>query len=145
MKTGQGILLKLNYADGGLANKARTFLIISINQKEIRLLNISSSNGKLHKLMYPSNERIVQYNPPFMKPSFVKLDAEYVIEKDEELESFILCSGTSMRPDQLGAIITKFNEYKSSYGTNVAHSSINEVMSLNSNIAKGQVASGKDS
>ena len=60
MKTGQGILLKLDYADGGLADKARTFLIISINESKVNLLNISSIQGKLHKLMYPANKKILK-------------------------------------------------------------------------------------
>lgn len=144
MKTGQGILLKLDYADGGLADKARTFLIISINEGKVNLLNISSIQGKLHKLMYPANKKILKYKPPFIKPSFVKLDAEYIIDNNQELESFILCQGRAMEQDELSAIIKEFDEYKSNYNVNIAYSSIDKVMKLNQNIARKQVAADKN-
>ena len=143
MRSGQGILLKLDYADGGLADKARTFLIINVSENKVKLLNISSVNGKLHKLMYPSNKKILQYKPPFMKPSFVKLDAEYIIDNSKDLESFVLCQGRTMRPDELLSIINEFNEYKNNCGIKTAYSDNSKVMKLNYNIAKHQVAAGE--
>ncbi len=143
MRTGQGILLKLDYADGGLADKARTFLIVNVNDSKVNLLNISSIQGKLHKLMYPANKKILKYKPPFIKPSFVKLDAEYIIDNNKELESFILCQGRAMKPDELSTIIKEFDEYKSNCVVNIVYTGIDEVMKLNQNIARKQVAAGK--
>lgn len=57
------------------------------------MLNISSVNGKEHKLIRDSNELLLQYNPPFRVPSFVKLDALYILDYFDDLSQLVFRSG----------------------------------------------------
>ena len=59
---GQGLLLKLDFADGGVCRSPRTFLVVEKNNEEIKLVNISSTNGKEWKLAMQSNKNIELYN-----------------------------------------------------------------------------------
>jgi hypothetical protein len=73
IQPGNGLYLKLpHFADGGGGYK-RPFLVVNIekSKRRIFLLNISSVNGKEHKLIRDSNELLLQYNPPFRVPSFI--------------------------------------------------------------------------
>ncbi|WP_291566999.1 MULTISPECIES: hypothetical protein [unclassified Clostridium] len=141
MRVGQGLLLKLDYADGAKANKKRTFLIIDIGFKNITLLNVSSVKGKTHKLLYPSNFKINKYNPPFVKSSFVKLDAEYIIEKDEELDHFIVNNGRAIHPEELKTIRENFRSYSNNNKVNRLFCRADAVTALNRVPAEILVAS----
>lgn len=72
---GQGILGKVRFVDGGMPLYDRTYLIVHAGNDYIEVLNVSSIKGKERKLAFPTNERLRVYNPPFLKPSFVKLDS----------------------------------------------------------------------
>lgn len=131
MKIGQGLLLEVDYADGGVHNKPRTFLIIEVNDKNIHILNVSSLKGKETKLGYKSNKKIDKYKPPFLKSSFVKLDALYIIEKSEHLNHFLLAQGRSMNPMQLNNIKQNFINYREKMKIFVKNISIKDILDVN--------------
>lgn len=72
---GQGVLGCLAFRDGAIPDYARTYLVVSVSTDYIEVLNVSSIRGKERKLAFPTNERLRIYRPPFLKPSFVKLDS----------------------------------------------------------------------
>ncbi|MDO4952802.1 MAG: hypothetical protein Q4E34_03125 [Synergistaceae bacterium] len=72
---GQGILGRITFKDGTRPEYDRPYLIVAVSADYLELLNISSVKGKEWKLSLPANAEIVNYNPPFLKPSFVKLDS----------------------------------------------------------------------
>lgn len=112
LKAGCGVLLKLNFADGGICNKKRTFLVIDVSDKTAKLLNISSVRGKEWKLGIKSNKNINYFNPPFLKKSFAKLDALYIIPNENFIDDMILCNRRRMDPKQLQDVINCFDSYR---------------------------------
>ena len=72
---GQGILGKIRFVDGEIPAYNRTYLVVTVESDYIEVLNVSSVKGKERKLAFPTNERLRTYNPPFVMPSFVKLDS----------------------------------------------------------------------
>ena len=112
IEEGHGLLLKLPYADGGTCSKKRTFLVIDTDSIHIYLLNVSSINGKRRKLLMDSNELIRIFNPPFVKPSFIKLDAIYCLINFPKLQRAILNSGNKLDLAELKRLKGKFNIYK---------------------------------
>lgn len=108
---GQGLLLKTAFADGSECSYARTFLVIENSDNKLKALNVSSIKGKESKLIYPSNMRILKGRPPFVKPSFVKLDAIYIFEQCPEIERALLHSGQCINHDQFVAIFSSFSIY----------------------------------
>jgi hypothetical protein len=72
---GQGVKGKIRFKDGTFPPYVRVYLIVEANATEISILNISSIQGKAHKLLFPTNEEIKDYDPPFDEPSFAKLDS----------------------------------------------------------------------
>jgi hypothetical protein len=133
ISVGQGLLLKLPFADGAPCNSKRTFLVIDVDYslQKISLLNISSSRGKEHKLLFDSNKKINNYKPPFLMPSFVKLDALYQIDYFTELESRILHNGDKLNTIDLTSIIDKFAAYRIEQTLLSANYSIEDVKTQN--------------
>ena len=83
MRVGQIILAKLKYKDGKGRLKKRPYLVVRVDGNEIDVLTVSSVEGKEHKLGFKSNYRLRNYNPPFIKDSFVKLDSIQKINLEE--------------------------------------------------------------
>ncbi|BAQ11492.1 hypothetical protein OXB_3022 [Bacillus sp. OxB-1] len=75
------------------------------------LLNVSSTRGKEHKLLFESNEEIFHYNPPFRVSSFVKFDALYKVEKCVELNNCILSRKQKLDSDELTRLIDLYEQY----------------------------------
>ncbi|MHB9909226.1 hypothetical protein CF073_10480 [Clostridium botulinum] len=142
MKCGQGLLLEMDYADGERITKKRPFLVIEVSEKKIKVLNVSSSKNKEHKLGFKSNKRINKYNPPFLKPSFVKLDALYIIEKDSRLKHFLLNNGRKIFPLELENIIESFYDFKKNNTVLQKNTSIDEILKVNAE-ALSEVAAAK--
>ena len=111
-KTTQAILIKIPYADGVQPEYERPYLVIDVTPDYIKALNVSSFEGKELKLLKNRNEFINNYNPPFLKPSFVKLDSVYIIEKNRKLKDAILCEGKQLDKDEFEKIYKKFIDYK---------------------------------
>lgn len=79
----QGFLGKIPFLDGKEPEYPRTYLIVRADEYGITVLNVSSIKGKEHKLLYPTNYPLKNYNPPFRKPSFVKLDSAVYVPADK--------------------------------------------------------------
>lgn len=141
---GKGILLKLPYADGGVPNKLRTFIIIGSNGDTIEMLNVSTAKGKEKKMSFPSNELLKVYKPPFCRPSFVKLDGLYKIQYFQDLEYCILFNGHTLFKDELNRITDLFKKYKECNVVNSVYFNIDETLRYNSyHITKTLAALGK--
>lgn len=131
LQQGQGLLLETDYADGGAHNKKRTFLVINSSKSTVHILNVSSLRGKERKLGFKSNKRIRRYRPPFLKPSFVKLDALYILENDYRLEAFLLNHGIKLLSREFNEILYDFNKYKSDNKLLIKNISLKEIFDNN--------------
>ena len=112
LEIGQAIFVKLPFADGGTPQYRRPFLIIDIVSNHIYALNVSSAEGKLNQLTNHSSVLINYHDPPFPKPSFVKVDALYIVEINKKLKQQIMSNGDKLREDELERIIDRYNSYK---------------------------------
>lgn len=109
---GEGLFLRLPYADNGRLSKRRTFLTIGEEGNYILLLNVSTTRGKENKLLYSSNQRIIKYNPPFKWESFVKLDSIYKVEKCPELFTYVVDKDNRLDYGELSRLIGLSEEYR---------------------------------
>lgn len=133
-KVGQGVLINLDFADGGKGSYKRPFLIIDKIDEKLHLINVSSLKGKERKLGIKSNKRIVKFNPPFLKPSFVKLDAVYIIPDDEFINKNIICNKRSIHPFELKEIIDKHNYYREKNEINIKEYLLEDIKKMNSKL-----------
>lgn len=101
---GQGVLGKIRFKDGEMPQYDRTYLIVNVADEYIEVLNVSSVRGKERKLAFSSNEQLRCYNPPFLKPSFVKLDSLTRIEQTEWGNLSILHNGAALDQNELARI-----------------------------------------
>lgn len=131
---GHGLLLKLPFADGAPCSKNRTFLVIDVDSQtnKISLLNVSSIVGKAHKILFNSNVVLNNYKPPFMMPSFVKLDALYEIDYFSELDNRILHNGIPYDGNELIRIVDKFNIYRIENNITIVNYDQSQVKTVNS-------------
>lgn len=100
----QGVLGKIRFVDGEFPAYYRTYLIATVEQNYIEVLNVSSVRGKERKLAFPTNERLRIYNPPFLLPSFVKLDSLTRVESADWGNLQVLNSGRTLDADELARI-----------------------------------------
>lgn len=98
---GQGVLGKIRFVDGEFPMYDRTYLIVTVERDYIEVLNVSSIRGKERKLAFPTNERLRNYNPPFVMPSFVKLDSLTRVESADWGNLRVLNSGCTLDPAEL--------------------------------------------
>lgn len=101
---GQGILGKIRFKDGVFPAYDRTYLVVTAEADYIEVLNVSSVKGKERKLAFPTNERLRLFNPPFVMPSFVKLDSLTRVEKADWGNFQILNSGKTLDGTELARI-----------------------------------------
>lgn len=101
---GQGILGKIAFPDGEFPAYDRTYLIVTVAEDYLEVLNVSSVKGKERKLAFPSNEKLHLYNPPFLKPSFVKLDSLTRLRREEFDTIHVLNSGRILDAKELKRI-----------------------------------------
>lgn len=101
---GQGILGKIRFVDGKFPAYDRTYLIVTAKADYIEVLNVSSIRGKERKLAFPTNERLRSYNPPFLMPSFVKLDSLTRVESSDWGNLHVLNSGRTLASAELARI-----------------------------------------
>ncbi len=111
---GQGLLLKGFFANGTECSYERPFLVIENNGSILKALNVSSVKGKSHKLLYPSNKNLNPFKPPFLEPSFVKLDELYEMELFPNLQKAIVDKGNILDSTLFSKIISDFKSYSSS-------------------------------
>lgn len=72
---GQAFLGRIRFPDGGVPQYDRPYLVVGVEGQYIEILTVSSVAGKEWKLTLPTNKEISNYDPPFPKRSFVKLDS----------------------------------------------------------------------
>lgn len=101
---GQGILGKIRFVDGEFPAYDRTYLVVTAEADYIEVLNVSSIKGKERKLAFPANERLRSYNPPFVMPSFVKLDSLTRVESSDWGNLQVLNSGRTLDRAELERI-----------------------------------------
>lgn len=101
---GQGVLGKIRFVDGELPAYDRTYLVVTAESDYIEVLNVSSIRGKERKLAFPTNERLRTYNPPFVMPSFVKLDSLTRVESADWENLQVLNSGRTLDENELARI-----------------------------------------
>ena len=98
---GQGVLGKIRFVDGEFPTYDRTYLVVTAEADYIEVLNVSSIKGKERKLAFPTNERLRSYNPPFMMPSFVKLDSLTRVESADWDNLHVLNAGRTLDKAEL--------------------------------------------
>lgn len=88
LQVGHIIKGKLPFRDGKTPLYKRPYLVIKIDGDKVDLLNVSSTSGKEWKLTMASNLAILNYNPPLVKSSFVKLDSRttFLLEEIAPIE-----------------------------------------------------------
>ena len=101
---GHGILGFIRFVDGTMPDYARTYLVVSVTNDYIEVLNVSSIRGKERKLVFPKNEILRIYNPPFLMPSFVKLDSLTRVLKCDWGNLQILNNGRTLDMSELTRI-----------------------------------------
>lgn len=106
LQVGQGVLGKVRFKDGDFPKYPRTYLVVSVTSTQIGLLNISSTAGKEHKLLFPTNRSIKNYEPPFKKDCFVKLDSLTYVPVSQTDEFLLLHGGDRLDPSELKSIIS---------------------------------------
>lgn len=111
-KKGQGILGRIRFKDGSMPKYDRTYLIVETGVNYIKTLNVSGLRGKEHKLLMPSNIEIQNYNPPFQKPSFVKLDSLTKTNVDGSEGLRILHSGQCLDNNELKKILAQLKHFQ---------------------------------
>ncbi len=114
-KIGQGILVKIPYKDGVGTPKNRSYLIVDIDygKCKIKILNVSTVQGKETKLVrYRTNIKLIKYNPPFIRESFVKIDSSQEVDFGQAEKFRILCDGKVLAKDELGEILSKLEQYE---------------------------------
>ncbi|MCC8051617.1 MAG: hypothetical protein LIP10_13360 [Clostridiales bacterium] len=101
---GQGVLGRIRFVDGEFPAYDRTYLVVTANTDYIEVLNVSSIRGKERKLAFSTNERLRLYNPPFVMPSFVKLDSLTRVDHSDWVNLKILNSGKTLDKAELSRI-----------------------------------------
>ena len=101
---GHGILGCIKFVDGTMPSYDRTYLVVAVSNDYIEVLNVSSIRGKERKLAFSTNERLRNYNPPFVMPSFVKLDSLTRVYKSEWGSLQILNNGRTLDSNELNRI-----------------------------------------
>lgn len=101
---GQGVLGRIPFTDGTFPSYDRPYLIVTAAADYVEVLNVSSIKGKERKLAFPKNERLRKHNPPFIKPSFVKLDSLTKVTYTEWGKLRVLNSGNTLDAAELSRI-----------------------------------------
>ena len=101
---GHGVLGRIRFVDGTMPSYDRTYLVISVTDDYIDVLNVSSIRGKERKLAFSTNERLKINNPPFVIPSFVKLDSLTRVFKSDWSNLQILNHGRTLEINELNRI-----------------------------------------
>lgn len=104
---GHGILGKIRFKDGVMPAYDRTYLVVAVGADYLEVVNVSSIKGKERKLLFPSNEPLKKYKPPFMVPSFVKLDSLVRVQFSDCVNLQILHGGQKLDSGELNRIIAK--------------------------------------
>ncbi|MCQ2387649.1 MAG: hypothetical protein MJ066_04315 [Clostridia bacterium] len=108
-QVGQAIFGKIGFVDGQIPEYDRPYLIVMVKDYELGIITVSSTQGKEHKLLFPTNKKLINYNPPFLKPSFVKLDSYQTISIDQADAMILLQSGKCLNNIEINEIINRLS------------------------------------
>lgn len=113
IRQGVGIRIQSCFADGTICPYKRPFLVIDFDTTNgtIKMLNVSSVLGKERKLLFKSNKLIKKYKPPFIDPSFVKLDELYEIQYFSNLDKSVVHNADVLDEDELNEILNEYRDY----------------------------------
>ncbi|MCM1048953.1 MAG: hypothetical protein NC433_11080 [Clostridiales bacterium] len=102
---GQAFWGKVQFPDGTFPAYDRPYLVVGIDGDYIEILTVSSVAGKEWKLTFPFNREISNYNPPFPKRTFVKLDSLQRVHINNLLNVSIAKNGKTLDAVELSEII----------------------------------------
>ena len=104
---GQCIAGRMAFKDGMQSAYWRPYLVIGVDamRREVSILNISSTDGKEHKLLFPTNVALLNSMPPLAKPSFVKVDSMQTISFDCASGFDLLSGGALISQGDLNAVL----------------------------------------
>ena len=78
---GDILYCRIPFADATITPYLRYYVVIKADFSKFSCLNLSSIEGKEHKLAFPSNKEVDNCVPPMFVRTMVKLDEEYVISR----------------------------------------------------------------
>ena len=107
----QAILGRVSYINGENPDKDRVYLVVDVFSDGIEILDVSSVKGKEHKLFFTSNKEIKNYNPPFLKQSFVKLDTLRKIPIAQAGSLRLLAKGKVLDGNEMSIIQDSLKEF----------------------------------
>lgn len=107
--SGQGVYGRIQFKDGAMPEYDRTYLVVSVSSQHIKVINVSSIKGKERKLAFPTNKALHNYNPPFLKPSFVKLDSLTEVALSDCSDLALLHNGATLDKTELDRILELLN------------------------------------
>lgn len=113
-EVGQGVKGRARFRDGEMPLYDRVYLVVEVGENYIGVLNLSSIRGKERKLAFDSNVKLERYNPPFYRPSFVKLDSLTYITVDDHFELTLLCDGKKLNTEELESILQMYPDFNNS-------------------------------
>lgn len=98
-----------------IQKKKRLMLVIDKCSQDntLSLINISKIDGKPNCFTYPFNVLIRNYNPPLPRPSFAKINDNYIVEEFPELNNYLYKNGYKLDSGELANIMQRYTNYKS--------------------------------
>jgi hypothetical protein len=105
LEVGQAVALRIPYPDGVNAEYARPYLIVKVTTINVSLLAASSLRGKEDKLLYNTNYALKQHFPPFLKPTFIKLDSLQEVAIETISQTKICANGQKLNQNDLQHIL----------------------------------------
>lgn len=93
--------------DGEMPNKDRPYLIVAVGQDSIQTIDVSTIKNKEWKAGSYHNHILNSFNPPFQRPSFVKIDSLQTVGLSECSNMQLLCGGARLDSSELKTIKTK--------------------------------------
>lgn len=102
---GQAFWGKIRFPDGKVPAYDRPYLIVGIDGDYVEILTVSSVAGKEWKLTLPTNKEIFNYDPPFPRRTFVKLDSLQKVHITDLSNVIIAKNGKTLNAVELSEII----------------------------------------
>ncbi len=102
---GQAFWGRIRFPDGNLPAYDRPYLVVGVDGDYVEILTVSSVTGKEWKLSIPTNREIINYDPPFPKRTFVKLDSLQKVHINDLSNVMIAKKGRTLDTAELSEII----------------------------------------
>lgn len=102
----------LPFPDGNGSQNARPYPIVKITESDLYILNVSSigSRPKFVKSVRYENHSIRTYNPPFVRPSFVKMDSLICVSAEFAKKWRLLAGGKCLNDEDLSEILAEMGK-----------------------------------